>query len=66
MGADQLNILIEVMTELDVLITRWMCLLISVPHIVQIGLAAFPMNPIVDGFKIRHDVLRFPVDIGGG
>ena len=59
------DILVEVVTELGVLVAAGMLLLVPEPHEVEIGLAALPVDAVVDGLKVGHDVLRFPADIGG-
>lgn len=60
------NILVEVVAELGVLVAAGMLLLVPKPHEVEIGLAAIPVDAVVDGSAVGHDVLRLPADIGAG
>ena len=59
------DIPVEVMAELGVLVAGRMLLLVSEPHEVQVCFAALPVDAVVDGLVVRHDVLGFPADIGG-
>lgn len=61
-GAD---IPVEVMAELGVLVAGGMLLLVSEPQEVEVCLAALPVEAVIDGLVVRHDVLRLPADIGG-
>jgi len=61
-GAD---IPVEVMAELGVLVAGGMLLLESEPQEVKVCLAALPVEAVIDGLVVRHDVLRLPADIGG-
>lgn len=61
-GAD---IPVEVMEELGVLVAGGMLLLVSEPQEVEVCLAALPVEAVIDGLVVRHDVLRLPADIGG-
>lgn len=62
MGGD---ILVEVVAKLGVLVTAGMLLLIPKPHEIEVGLAALPVDAVVDGPEVGHDVLGLPADIGG-
>lgn len=61
-GAD---IPVEVIAELGVLVAGGMLLLVSEPQEVEVCLAALPVEAVIDGLVVRHDVLRLPADIGG-
>ena len=47
-----------------VLVAGGMLLLVPEPHEVEVGLAALPVDAVVDGPEVGHDVLRLPADIG--
>ena len=59
------DILVEVVAELGVLVAAGMLLLVAEPHEVEIRLAALPVDAVVDGPEVGHDVLGLPADIGG-
>ena len=59
------DILVEVVAELGVLVAAGMLLLVPQPHEVEIRLAALPVDAVVDGPEVGHDVLGLPADIGG-
>lgn len=53
------------MAELGVLVATGMLLLVPEPHEVEVRFAALPVDAVVDGLEVRHDVLGLPADIGG-
>ncbi len=59
------DILVEVVAKLSVLVAAGMLLLVPQPHEVEVGLAALPVDAVVDGPEVGHDVLGLPADIGG-
>ena len=59
------HILVEVMAELGVLVAAGMLLLVPKPHEVEVRLAALPVDAVVDGREVGHNILRLPADIGG-
>ena len=57
--------MVEVMAELGVLVAGGMLLLVPEPHEVEVRLAALPVEAVIDGLVVRHDVLGLSADIGG-
>lgn len=51
------DILVEVMAELGVLVAGGMLLLVPEPQEVEVRFAALPVDTVVDGLVVRHDVL---------
>ena len=58
-----IQILVVVVTKLGVLVAGWMLLLVLEPLELEIGLAAFLHDSLMNNSKIRHNILSFSADV---